>query len=304
MLHLTVKSFICLFFIFSGFANILDHCKKFEHTECESIEKIDYIYLINLDQRTEKLLKCNLQCNLYGIQPQRFPAIYGWSLSPEILNEIGVRFQPEMWKGREFVYDIHFQPNFLNESMYGKTFFSQWTSLGAIGCTLSHLSVLKDAYESQYKTIWVMEDDIHILRNPKQLTKLIEELDTLDEWDVLYTDCDYWHENTIDLKRDLLSQVPWMWRPDLPSFDLSNLFKHSSLGKHFEKIRCRIRAHSLIYRRSGIEKILNFYKNRNMFVPYDWEIALVPNLKLYVLKIGVVSFYPQEDISDTKQKRF
>lgn len=30
---------------------------------------------------------------------------------------------------------------------------------------LSHLSVLKDALDSGYETIWVMEDDIHIIQD-------------------------------------------------------------------------------------------------------------------------------------------
>src|SRR5207237_6605093 len=76
----------------------------------------------------------------------------------------------------------------------GKTYFVHCMALGAIGCSLSHISVLQDAYDSGYETIWVMEDDVEVLDDPHRLSDLVSELDTLvgpDRWDVLFTDVDY-----------------------------------------------------------------------------------------------------------------
>jgi len=53
-------------------------------------------------------------------------------------------------------------------------------SRGAIGIILSHLSVLQDAYDAGYETIWVMEDDIELLGNPHSVSDLISELEPFD----------------------------------------------------------------------------------------------------------------------------
>jgi hypothetical protein len=125
-------------------------------------------------------------------------------------------------------------------------------------------------------------------------------LDALADWDVLYTDCDYMQG--IDPNKNLAAQLPWMWRPDTFTFDLQQLLEYTPVGDDFAKIGCRIRAHSIIYRRAGIKKILDFYESCNMYIPYDWEIALVPDIQLYILNHGVVG--ARETTSDTKIKHF
>ena len=59
----------------------------------------------------------------------------------------------------------------------GRTYFCHCMSRGAIGIVLSHLSVLQDAYDSGYETIWVIEDDIQVIQDPRLLSSLIDELD-------------------------------------------------------------------------------------------------------------------------------
>lgn len=53
----------------------------------------------------------------------------------------------------------------------GWTYFCHCLSRGAIGIVLSHLSILKDAYDRGFETIWVMEDDIDIIKNPLNLDR-------------------------------------------------------------------------------------------------------------------------------------
>lgn len=303
-----MRKFFALFFLalfIHGSAAIEDHFRKLDKKSCISIRNVDFVYLINLDQRKERLEQCLRELYPYGIVPQRLPAIYGWTLTPEILNDIGMKFQHGMWTGRECVkhYPLgnggnHIWVN-LNGSCYGKAYFSQWMTPGAIGCTLSHLSVLQDAYDSGYHTIWVMEDDISVRDNPHKLSDLIEKLDNLvgkDGWDILYTDAMYLQG--INTAYDILGQIPWMWRPDLPYFNLKPIVDVVDLGPDFVKIGSRIRAHSLIVRRSGMEKILQFFKTRNMFTPYDHEIFLVPGIRVFVIKKDIVT--AQEVSSDTK----
>jgi len=306
-----MRSFTLLFFFFCIACNagIENQYRKLENKLGSSgMRNIDYIYLINLDKRPERWIQSMKQLLPYGIFPERFPGIYGWTLSPAALNDMALKFQHGMWTGKEPV--MHFPPDGdgtpqlvnLTGACYGKSYFSGWTVKGTIGCSLSHLSILKDALDSDYKTIWIMEDDISVKEDPHQLCDLVDELDTLlgeNGWDVLYTDYDCLF---VDKSKDIASQIPIYWRPDMPYLNVNLLAEHQDVNDHFIKIGSRMRAHSIIYRRCGIEKILAFYRERDNFLPYDNEIALIPGIRMYVLKKNIVSF--NEVTSDTRYRFF
>lgn len=301
-----------LFFLLLSFhlsSSIEDHYKKVEKTtKCQAPKGIDFVYLINLDKRPERWINCMVQLGPRGIIPQRFPGIYGWTLSPEDLHDIGLKFEPDMWTGREpvmyFPLDKGGDPIWINldHFCYGRAVYSGWTVKGAIGCILSHLSILKDAYDSGYNTVWVMEDDIVLKDDPHKLSDAIDALDALvgkNSWDVLYTDCDYLK---LDETKTLAEQVPLLWRPDMPFRDFSFMAEHEDLNEQFMQIGSRIRAHSIIYRRSGLRKILEYFHTHDYFLPFDWEIALVPDIKLFTVKKDIVSF--NEVTSDTRMRNF
>lgn len=297
--------FLCLFV--SARAGVLDQLKKIEGKSGSTlIEGIGCIYLINLDERPEKRERSLQQLARYGIFPQRFPAIYGWSLAPEILNDVGLVFQHGMWTGREAA--LLCQPGgelslrYLDGSCYGKTFYSSWTSKGAIGCTLSHLSVLKDALDAGYPAAWVLEDDITVDQDPRKMTAYIQELASLvgeEGWDLLYTDEAYL--SGIDLDGDILKILPWMWRPDMPFFNLRQIACSFDFGS-FVKIGSRIRAHSLIVSRAGMKKILGFYATHGIFMPYDHELFFIPGIQAYAIKESVITAL--ETTSDTRGRHF
>jgi len=59
-------------------------------------------------------------------------------------------------------------------------------SIGARGCFLSHLSVLKAAREARVKRLIVLEDDVNFCRHfPEQWRQLVADLDQLD-WSICY----------------------------------------------------------------------------------------------------------------------
>jgi glycosyl transferase family 25 len=298
-----------LFIVFHGFAGVLDHCKKIEVKRAPAdIKNIDYVYVINLDERTERWVHSLKQLVPYGVIPQRFSAIYGWTLTPDVLNDIGLVFRHGMWTGKENVMVFPPEKNgawdfrFLTEALYGWSCFSGWTVKGTIGCSLSHFSVLKDAWESGYQTIWILEDDFQIVDDPHKLSFLLEELSQLvgaDGWDVLYTDNDCLQ---IDSARSLEDQFPFLWRPDMPFRDIAPLCTHIDINDHFKKIGSRMRAHSIIYSRAGIDKIMRFYQTHGNFLPYDQELALIPGINMFVLKQTIVD--AREVNSDTRNRYF
>lgn len=233
--------------------------------ELKSIRGIDCIYVINLDQCAEKLDFCKKQFDEYGISFNRFPAIYGKDLPAKAFYDIGIKHMPvfvdPLW--REWCRSLTNSEYPLDEMLYGKTYVGAFTTKGQIGCSLSHLSIIQDAYEHGYETIWVLEDDFQIKRDPHYLSEYIEELDGLvgkEGWDVLGTHYDYHFP---------LEGYRWpgLARPDFPLRNVQGVKELEQVGEHFFKICARVYALSLIIRKSAIQKIVEFYSAYNIFSP-------------------------------------
>lgn len=277
------------------FADLEDHLKPALH-KCEEygMRSVDFIYIINLDQRPERWHLSTEQLALYGIYPYRFSAVNGWELSLEDINDVGLKFTPEMEGGfmaTSYHIDEGGLPSHETIQNFGQTYFCHCMSRGAIGIALSHISILQDAFDSGYETIWVMEDDIQVLRNPHILSDLIDELDLLvgkENWDILFTDRDIRDANG--------HHKACYWaarRPDFRIFSQINDYgKRSKVGQNFWKIGARWGAHSMIIRRSGLKKLLKFFMAHQIFLPYDMDFILPPNIKLFTVANDVVSNTP------------
>ena len=257
----------------------------------KQMRNIDFIYVINLDQRPEKFDRCIQQLSLYGIEPYRFSAVNGWELSLETINDVGVWFQP--WMSREkwgTYYEGNFEPKHEPIQVFGRNYFCHCMSRGAIGIALSHLSVLQDAYDSGYETIWVMEDDIEILRDPHHLSDLIDQLDEIvgkEGWDVLFTDPD-----TKNNDGQYVPSYGFAWRPNYYPPQPERFGQRTDVGSDFRRVGSRFGAYSMIVRRSGMEKVLDFMKTYQIFLPYDIEFVLPPDIRLYTLRYDLVSTKP------------
>src|ERR1700728_1290739 len=84
----------------SSWADLEDHLKKAPNKSMAySMPGIDLIYIINLDQRPEKLKSSLDQLSLFQIYPYRFSAVNGWELSLNTLNDVGLKYSLEMEGG-------------------------------------------------------------------------------------------------------------------------------------------------------------------------------------------------------------
>lgn len=276
-------------------AEIQDHFKPCPDKEdyCHQMRNIDFIYMINLDERPEKFSQSVSQLTLFDIHPYRFSAVNGWKLPLESINSFGVTYLSTMKKnifGTRYPYEDGGSP--LHEIMnVGEDYFCHHMSRGCIGIVLSHLSVLQDAYDSGYKTIWVMEDDIQVIRDPNILSDRIQELDRLvgvNNWDILFTDPDTKNKNGEYVM--CLSYAP---RPNFTPSSPEKFASRKHINSTFKKIGARYGAYSMIVRRSGMRKILNFIKNYRIFLPYDMEFYLPEGMNIYSLNYDVVSTLPR-----------
>ena len=297
-----MKRAVGLLVVLSGLlfgGGIQQYLKKAEgKTDLSKMRNIDFIYMLNLDKRPEKFQACLDQLAPYEIVPYRFSAINGWEdLTLEMVNDVGVIFQAGMNQGNwgsRYISKKWPKPRHEVIGREGRTYFGHCPSLGMIAIVLSHLSILQDAYDSGYKTIWVMEDDIEVIRNPHELSDLIDKLDDevgYGNWDVLFTDRDTksWHQT--------ISCTSYAWRPNFIPDHPERFAVREPVGQDFEKIGARYGAYSMILRRSGVKKILDFLIKYKVFLPYDMEYTLPNDIRLYSLVNEVVSTL-QEALSD------
>jgi GR25 family glycosyltransferase involved in LPS biosynthesis len=290
--HLLIASAVIFFSALS--ADLSQYFKKTEHkSNNHTMRNIDFIYLINLDNRPQKFQKCLGQLHPYGINPYRFSGVNGYALSLEQISDMGVKLTPEMKRGELGIYfspdDVTGYPTPHTEMMncIGKTYF--YMPNGGIGCELSHLSVLQDALDNKYEIIWVMEDDIEIVKDPRILSDMIDQLNRLvgrGNWDVLYTDIDRRND---DGTYHTCGVAP---NPGRPNYSPPNpgRFSHISyVGENFRRIGARFGTHSYIVSQNGIKKILNFVKSHNLFLHYDQDIFIVPDISLYTVRDDIVT---------------
>ncbi|MBA3602217.1 MAG: glycosyltransferase family 25 protein [Parachlamydiaceae bacterium] len=260
--------------------------------------------MINLDQRPEKFNQSLAQLAPYGILPYRFSAVNGWELPSKVLNSLGVTFKPWMQKGIMgtcYLQENKGENNHELIEKVGRNYYSHCLSRGAIGIVLSHLSILQDALDSGFKTIWVMEDDIEVFKDPNELTALIKKLDALvgkDNWDVLFTDPDTKRANG-----EYIPCTGYAKRPNFAPKNIERFIGRKDISKDFRKVGARYGAYSMIIRKSGMKKILNFIKRNDIFLPYDMEFYLPNNINLYTMRYDVVSTLT-DALSDNGKARY
>ena len=285
---------VCLITCSYCFSELVDHLKKADNkSDLHKMKNIDFIYMINLDERPEKFAQSLGEMEPYGIQPYRFSAVNGWELSIEAINDVGLIYKPGMTSLFATAFPFEAKGRHTNEFMkvYGRAYFCHLMPRGSIGICLSHISVLKDAWDSGYETIWVMEDDIVVNCNPHILSDLIEKLDDLvgkENWDVLFTDKD-----TKGSDGNYIPAYGMAKRPDLDcSFQerFSEKFTiKKQVSEDFHKITARFGAYSMIIRRSGIKKLLDYAMEHKIFLPYDFDNYQAPGISRFSTNYDIVS---------------
>lgn len=287
LILLAIASLLC--------ADLEDHLKTAPNKSAVySMPGIDFIYMINLDQRPEKFRASLDQLTPFQIYPYRFSAVNGWELSLEALNDVALQYSIEMeggFMGTCYPLDKNFEPNHEVIQNYGQKYFCHCMARGTVGIALSHISVLQDAYDSGYETIWVMEDDIDVIRDPRIIPHIIDKLDDLvgpDNWDILFTDRDIRDANG--------NYATTYWagrRPDFIGFSKNDFAKKTLISPDFYEIGARSGATSMIIRRSGIKKLLQYFKAHQIFFPYDMEYILPRGIKLFTVAEDIVSNLPK-----------
>lgn len=244
--------------------NLEPFLRKIEKiTQPTNIKHIDCVYAINLKERPDKWSAFLDQVANFQIGITRFQAINGWLLQNNTTLKEMTRFGSK--------YEMSHKYNLT------------W---GAIGCFLSHLSILKDAYNRNLDRIWILEDDVLVVSDLRNLELIIDQLNEFDpEWDILYTDlCN----NTPCGKKHLdtpLHPPP----PFLENLGYNYYKEKQDISDDIIKTNYRGGTYSMIYSKSGIRKVYDTLVNLPIVSPIDNVIHHVKGIKQYALKSDCVT---------------
>ncbi|MEN9344202.1 MAG: hypothetical protein RLZZ453_989 [Chlamydiota bacterium] len=288
--------FNLLFVLISSFcfSELHDHLPILnDKTEVMTIRNVDYMYVINLDHRKKKYQLTLDEFAPYGIVPYRFSAINGWKLPIETLWDVSLVFQKGMRPGgMGTVYRI--DP--VNGKEYvshevveveGTSYLCHCSARGVIGCILSHLTVIKDALNSGYEIIWICEDDVEVVKNPHILSDYIDQLDLLEgreNWDVLFTFRDYRGP-----EGQYYTPYGANYRPNIETRCQEKFNINKPISSDLRQSGSRFGTQSMIWTKRGMEKVLRYYENYKIFMPYDLDIILVPDIHIYSVIEDVVT---------------
>lgn len=262
---------------------------KIEDVRSTGIEEIDALYVINLKQRTEKWENTLRQLRKWGLQPTRFEAIYGKEVPVLSLQRLGLLFEGNMTSMPARRFSDEGLPIEERISRGPYRWLRHGTSFGAVGCLLSHLSIMQHAYDQDLQRIWIMEDDVQILRDPHEIALRINELNVRfgkTGWDILYTDKDMLNNDTGEYSLYRGFEV----RPDLCFYNDPLIRK--PINEHLLQCGARFGTHSFVITRSGLHKVLWFYKMFGAYCPIDHDLHYVPGIREFCVSNDLVTNLP------------
>lgn len=245
------------------------YLKKINSVQKNSgVNRVDCIYVINLDRRPEKWKRMQGVLKEVGINGNRFSAIDGMGISDETQIELAGNYPVRMLKGE-------------------------------VGCLLSHVSVIKDAYDRGFNLIWVFEDDIEIVEDPRVMTPIIKALTMIDpNWDVLYTDIDSKHNNG-----ETALALGLDFRPDrLFHYPLEYYLRRRPVNSDLMRLGQRYGLYSYLVSRKGMKKIYHYFTHVYLWTAIDIDIHYIPTLREYSTTREIVTIWTHSPISDTREE--
>ena len=218
---------------------VLKHIKTFERELLPSnIKSLDCVYILNLAKRREKLEAIEENLRGEGLIFNCFEGIDGWDLPSNTLKDL---------------YRVYREFNAL--------FIPK---LGEMGCILSSLSIIQDAYNRGYECIWLLQDDVEILSPLNQITDYIEKLKRVaPDWGLLFTDLDARKYNNNHKKpADLLkiTSLKGLYNEKHRMQGKRWLLKRKNISSDFQEIRMRYGTYSVLISRCGMKKIIDHFQ--------------------------------------------
>ncbi|MCP5505251.1 MAG: hypothetical protein H7A38_00005, partial [Chlamydiales bacterium] len=101
--------------------------------------------------------------------------------------------------------------------------------------------------------------------------------------DVLFTD-----QDTRDSRGNYVPAYGYAHRPNYVPKNIKRLIDRKNISNNLRIVGARFGAYSMIIRRCGMKKILDFYRAYQIFLPFDMDFHTAPDIKLFTVLDDVV----------------
>lgn len=218
------------------------------------------ILVINLDRRADRLERIRSQLGLLPMEWRRIRAIDGLRLKPSEVSHL----------------------NSLSVRPLGR---------GELGCALSHIKAWRRAMNDRHNgATWILEDDVTLLRTPRETVSVLEELERMDDWDLMYTTG--------------VSNTDEFFRICEPAHLSSHISRDvpvpaaTSDGNIAFPVGPQLGAYSYLLSRKGLRKVHSFF--RALRNPVDVQLGeMNRSINTYMLRKALVA-HTSDGTSDTR----
>jgi hypothetical protein len=197
----------------SSIESVLKKAKGKNKGADHSMAKIDFIYAI-ARKECRRYTDFDYRFFKHSICPYRFTSIKSSELSYNTMDKACVHGRNSFKKILANRLEVHNGKNILSQEKmydYNVGFVHKHMSLRVLASSLSHLSVVKDAYDSGYQHVWILDSGTELRGDPNILSSYVQRAEEeVGDWTILYTD---YSERDI---KDNLKPVGRMYgRPDV-----------------------------------------------------------------------------------------
>jgi hypothetical protein len=198
------------------FLSVLKKAKR-KNKSAHNMPGIDFIYVI-ANKKCHRFNGLMRSFSRYGINPYRFTAFESKDISFNTMFRAcihgsrrysGFEANRLIVRGGKFVLDKR------KMSSAKEGYVNRAMSIKCISRALSHISIIKDAIDSGYEHIWIMDSGTELRRNPHDLSIYVAKAnEEIPDWTSLYTD--YSERDQADQLKPL---TKFYLRPDVDFYD-------------------------------------------------------------------------------------
>ncbi len=224
-------------------------------------------YVISLDRAKEKYKRVERDFSAIGIQVQRFPGVYAKELPKEYLESV-----------------VH--PYALYTIDNGRKIDPEISTLGAVGCYLSHVELWKKLLESEEEVMHVVEDDATVLATVEEMNEFIQSVPS--DWDIIYLG--FFKMHPLMTRGEDVELSNRMYRINSPTYQthsyvINRRGAEKLLSKAFPIVHHVDSYMSFMAMKGG----LNAYRPRSAFLIQDQSLGTDVSLKEFSLNETLVT---------------
>jgi len=301
------------------FYSSLKKCKHKDDSIDHSLSKIDFIYTITR-KSCHRWDQYKFVFEKFGLHPYRFTSVAESDVTKKRMNNTCLHGSKSLARIKAKQLKIsNGDPVLMLKSMSSYTvgYIHANMSLKQFASCIDHISIIKDALDSGYSAIWVMDSSVQLRCDPNIMAQYVSRANfDIPDWTTIYTD---YGERT---RGDEIKYVKkFYYRPDVDFLEPEKYLQRGQLDHDiypddngvrdtcgsfsagnktcleaedgltvpvvddvvFAPVGLLRGAHSYIINRKGMQIVMDYYLMHRIFIPYWQEIQTIEGMKPYCL---------------------